>query len=420
MKKLIFSLIFISSANAITLQEAVNKALENNKEILSYKQQIKTAEFQLKVDQTLYLPTIYTQVSQSFYNQTPMTKIPNFPVSFKQSNRDFLKFDIGFSQSLYTGGLTQAKIEASKYNLKATQSFYKEKENQIKAEVIKAYIDVFISKSLIDIYKKELEAVESIYKQQEGFFQEGIITKVDLLQSKVRLAEVKRDLQQAEGNYKIALSRLSQLIGEDLKDENFEPLNIEIKDIPSLDTLIETAYQKRKILDFYKENINQAEKVVEIEKSAFLPKVFLQGDYIYTNQSPYLDPKGNFLLTLGASIEFQTTQPYYKILQAKSNAKKLRFDLQDTKEKIKLELKTAYENYITAKENYKVALESLDYAKEYFELVKEQYTNQLATNTDLLNAESALTRALESKEINYYNLLKSYIDIKKAVGEDIP
>ncbi|WP_028950584.1 TolC family protein [Sulfurihydrogenibium subterraneum] len=419
MKKLIFSLIFISSANAITLQEAVNKALDNNKELLSYKQQIQTAKLQLKVDETLYLPTIYTQVSQSFYNQTPMTKIPNFPVSFKQSNREFLKFDVGFSQYLYTGGLTQSKIRASKYNLKATEALYKEKENQLKAEVIKAYIDVFISKSLIDIYKKELEAVESIYKQQEGFFQQGIITKVDLLQSKVRLSEVKRDLQQAEGNYKIALSRLSQLIGEDVKDENFEPVNIEVKDIPNLDTLTETAYQKRKILDFYKENINQAEKLIDIEKSAFLPKIFLQGDYIYTNQSPYLDPKGNFLLTIGASIEFQTTQPYYKMLQAKSNAKKLRFDLQDTKEKIKLELKTAYENYITAKENYKVALESLEYAKEYFELVKEQYANQLATNTDLLNAESSLTRALESKEINYYNLLKSYIDIKKAVGEDL-
>ncbi|MGC9080751.1 TolC family protein [Sulfurihydrogenibium sp.] len=419
MKKIILSLLIFYFAKALTLDEAIDTALKNNKELSSYRQQIETAKLQLQADKSLYFPTLYTNVSEKIYAKTPITGIPNFPVSFKQSNKEYLSFNVGFNQPIYTGGFTESKIEVSKYNLKASEYLYKEKENQLKADVIKAYIDVFITSSLVEVYKKELQAVESIYKQAEGFFQAGLITKVDVLQSKVRLAEVKRNLQEAQGNYKIALSRLSQLLGEEIKDENFQPVNIEVKDLPDLDTLVETAYKNRKILDFYKESINQAEKIADIEKSAFFPKVFVQGDYIYTNQSPYLYPKGNFLLTVGASIEFQGKIPYYKVLQAKSNAQKIRYDLQDTKEKIKLEIKTAYENYITAKENYKVALESLDYAKEYFEMVKQQYENQLATNTDLLNAESSLTRAMESKEINYYNLIKSYIDIKKAIGEDL-
>ncbi|WP_297888051.1 TolC family protein [Sulfurihydrogenibium sp.] len=419
MKKLIFSIFLVYSANALTLEEAVDKALKNNKELSSYRQQVETAKLQLQADKNLYYPTFYTQIAEKFYNKTPMTVIPNFPISFKQSNKNYLSFNVGFNQPIYTGGFTQAKIDISNYNLKANENLYKEKENQVKADVIKAYIDVFITASLIEVYSKELKAVESIYQQAEGFFKEGLITKVDVLQSKVRIAEVKRNLQEAKGNHKIALSKLSQLVGEEVKDERFEPVKIEIKELPDLDTLVETAYKNRKILDFYKETIKQAEKSAKIEQSAFLPKVFIQGDYIYTNQSPYLDPKGNFMLTVGASVEFQGIMPYYKVLQAKSNAQKIKYDLQDTKEKIKLEIKTAYENYITARENYKVALESLDYAKEYFEMVKQQYENQLATSTDLLNAESSLTRALESKEINYYNLLKSYIDIKKAVGEEL-
>lgn len=419
MKKVILSILIISSSNALTLDEALEKALQNNKELLSYKQQIETAKLQLQADKNLYFPTFYASISEKFYNKTPMTAIPNFPISFKQSNKNYLSYDIGFNQPIYTGGFTQGKIDISKYNLKANEYLYKEKENQIKADVIKAYIDVFSAKALIEVYKKELQAVESIYNQAQEFFKEGLITKVDVLQSKVRLAEVKRNLQEAQGNYKIAVSRLSQLIGENVEDENFQPVNINIQDIPDYETLVDIAYKNRKIINFYQENIKQAEKIAQIENSAFLPKIFIQGDYIYTNQSPYLDPKGNLLITLGASVEFQGMIPYYKVLQAKSNAQKVRYDLQDTKEKIKLEIKTAYENYITAKENYKVALESLDYAKEYFEMVKQQYENQLATNTDLINAESALTRAMESKEINYYNLLKSYIDIKKAIGEDI-
>ncbi len=417
LKKLTFLMFCVSFANGLTLDEAVEKALQNNKELSSYRQQVETARFELQADKNLYFPTFYASISNKIYNQTPMTVIPNFPVSFKQSNKNYISYNVGFNQPIYTGGFTQAKVDISKHNLKANEYLYKEKEANIKAQVIKAYIDVFITSSLIDIYKKELQAVESIYNQAEGFFKEGLITKVDVLQSKVRLAEVRRNLQEAQGSYKIALSKLSQLIGEEIKDENFQPVKIQIQDLPDLNTLVETAYKNRKILKFYEESIKQAEKSAEIEKSGFLPKVFIQGDYIYTNQNPYLYPKGNIVLTIGTSVEFQGIVPYYKMLQAKSNVQKIRYDLQDTKEKIKLEIKTAYENYLTAKENYRLALENLDYAKEYFETVKEQYANQLATSTDLLNAESSLTRSLESKEINYYNLLKSYIDIKMSVGE---
>lgn len=413
------SLIFFSYVSyGITLEESIKLAIENNDGLKSYKQQIISSEYQLKADLNLYLPTLYLNLSQKFYNETPIIKIPNFPISFKQSNKDFLTFNIGLNQSLYTGGLTENKIDISKHSIKSNTFYYKEMENNLKADVIKSYIDVFITKSLIITYQKEYEAIKSIYKQQEEFFKEGLITKVDLLQSKVRLAEVERNLTEAKGNYKVALAKLSKLIGKNLKeDEDFEKPNIDIKEPEDFESLLKIAYKKREIIKYIEENINIGEKKVDIEKSTFLPKVFVQGEYMYTNQSPYLDPKGNFVLTVGASIEFQGIMPYYKILQAKSDVQKLKFQLNDLKENIKLQLKNALENYKTAKENYKVAEDSLSYAKEYFQLVKEQYENQLATNTDLLNAESAYTRSLESRDINYYNLYKSYIDILLITGQ---
>ncbi|MCX7760493.1 MAG: TolC family protein [Hydrogenothermaceae bacterium] len=417
MRKFIFVLLFFSFAKALTLEEAINKAIQNNPELQSIKQQLKSAEFGLKADESLYFPTFFTKASYQYYGKTPMTIIPNFPLSFKQSNQSFKTFNIGFNQTLYSGGQITSKVEASKHNLQGTLYLYKEKENQIKADVIKAYIDLFITASLIDIYKKELQSIESLYKQAEGFFQEGLITKVDLLQTKVRLAEVRKNLTEAQGNHKIAISKLSQLLGEEIKDEKFEPVKMDIPEKLDIKNLLEK--ENRPIVSYYRESIKQLENLEKIESAGFLPKLFIQGEYLYTNQSPYLDPKGNLLFTVGASIQFQGVAPYYKTLQAKSNTSKLRYDLQDTKEKIKLEIKTAYQNFLVAKENYKVSVENLQYAQEYFDLVKEQYANQLATNTDLLNAEAALTRALESKEINYYNLIKSYVDIKKAIGEDL-
>jgi outer membrane protein TolC len=418
MKKLILPILAAwTFSYGLTLQDAINEAVANNPELKSYNQQIVTSEYQLKADENLQFPTFFASASEKFYNKTPMTKIPNFPVSFKQSNKDFFTFDIGLNQAIYTGGQVKNKIQISKHNLEATKYFYKEMEDEITAQVVKAYLDVFVASALVDVYKKEYQAVESIYKQQQEFFKEGLITKVDLLQSKVRLAEVERSLTEAKGNLKIALARLSKLTGKNIQeDEKFEKPVLSIKEPENYQELLEQALNNRNIISFYKENIKQSQAKAEIEKAQFLPKVFVQGEYLYTTQSPYLDPKGNFVFTAGLQVEFQGVEPYYKYLQAKSNTQKLNYDLENIKENIKLEIKTAYENYITAKQNLKVAEESLSYAKEYFELVKEQYANQLATNTDLLNAESSYTKAYESREINFYNLQKAYVDLMKSAG----
>lgn len=417
MKRLILSIFFAGYCYGLTLEEALSTAEQNNKEILSLRQQLNSSQLQLKGDENLYLPTVFAKTSLSAYGETPTSKIPGFPVGFKQANRQFANVNFGINQTIYSGGQISSKVDISKYNVEATKALYKEKLSQLKAETTKAYIDVFVSDSMIDIYKKQLEALQSIYRQAEGFFEAGLITKVDLLQTRVRLAEVQRDLTQAESSKRVAISRLSQLIGKDVSEEIFLPVSISVGDILDFNSLLKEAYEKRGIVQYYRWLLKQSEKLEDIERADFLPKVFAQAEYIYTSQNPYLDPKGNLLFTLGATVQFQGLASYYRILKTRSDTSKIKYEFDNLKENIKLELKTAYENFLVSKENYRVSVENFEYAKEYFELVKQQYENQLATSTDLLNAESALTRAQQSKEINYYNMLKAYIDIKRIVGE---
>jgi len=45
-------------------------------------------------------------------------------------------------------------------------------------------------------------------------------------------------------------------------------------------------------------------------------------------------------------------------------------------------------------------------------MVIEQYENQLASTTDVLDAEATLTKARENYNISYYQLLKAYLKLK--------
>lgn len=401
----------------ITLDEVLQLASQNNKELQSLRQQIQSAQLQLEADRNLQYPQFFARVSASSFLETPMTVIPGFPVAFRQANKQFTNINAGISQVLYSGGQIGSRIEISKYNLEALKALYREKESQIKAETAKAYIDVFVADSLVKIYTGQKQALEAVYRQAEGFFEAGLITRVDILQTKVRLSEVQKELTLAQSRRKVAVSRLSQLTGTDMSGEVFSPVDLQPQQLPEFETLLTSAYRSRGILDYYTQSINQAQKMEVIEKSEMMPKLFAQAEYTYTSQNPYLDPRSNVLLTVGASIQVQALSSHYRVLRAKSDTSKLRYDLENIKENIKLELKTAYEEYIAAAENHRVARDNLAYAEEYFELVKQQYENQLATSTDLLNAESSLTRARQNLEITKYDMLKAYIEILRITGQ---
>ncbi len=421
MKKIILLLFIPFFSYGLSLQEAIKIGLENNKKIKILRQEIQISKIQLKEDKQLYMPFIFGEYKYTLLKDTPYTKIPSsifpLPLSFKQSEKNFYNLDFGISYPVYTGGVRPTKIKISKLQIKEKQYSLKEKENFLKAKIKKAYFDVLMAKGLVDIYKKELKAVEAHLKKVKAFYEEGLVSKVDVLQAQVRYSEVKRDLKKAEGNLETAKSYLAVLIGKKIDYRyNIEPVKIRKRKKLDLYLLIQKAHKNRFLIKELLIKRRQIEKSEKIFKGEFLPKVFLNAVYTKTNQYPYLDPKENIGVSIDISLKFQGIKPYYSILKIKEERKKISILIEDIKQKIALEVKSAYEKVQTSLYNLKVSEDALKQAKQYYEMVVEQYNNQLASGTDVLDAEAALTRARKGKEISYYEYLKSLAELEKAVG----
>ncbi len=204
-------------------------------------------------------------------------------------------------------------------------------------------------------------------------------------------------------------------------DENIDVQNVLIN-VPEeleLKKLEELAIKHRPILKYLNFQKKKIERFADIQKSDFYPKVFAQAKYTYTDQNSYIDPKSNYAVTVGMKLSFRGVEPVDKQKKVKAQEKQLIYKIEDIKSKILLDVKNSYENFQTAKENLQVALSSLDEAQEYYTLVVEQFKNQLASTTDVLNAEAALTAARNGKAISYYQYLKAFIDLERAVGTKI-
>ncbi len=424
MKKITALLLIPFFAYGLSIEEAVKIGLENNREILASKEEVSISKLQLKEDRQLYMPFIfgeyrYTLLKDASFTSLPAGALP-FPFSFKQTEKNFYSLNIGVGYPLYTGGFRSAKIKISKLDIKGKMFSLVEKKNEIKSRIKKAYFDVLMAKSIVEIYKKELKAVKSHLKVVEGFYKEGLVAKVDLLQAQVRLSEVKRDLKKAQGDFNVAKSRLGVLIGKGIDfDFKVEDIKKDIKKDFNLYLLIEKAYQNRGVIKEIRIKRKQLDKMEDIYKSQFLPKVSLNVFYTKTDQYPYLTPKENKGISVDVTLKFQGIKPYYSILKNKKEKKKVLYILDDIKKKISLEVKASYENLITAIYNLDVSEKALKQAREYYQMVVEQYKNQLATGTDVLDAEAALTRARKGREISYYQYLKALTDLEKAVGGKI-
>ncbi len=421
-KKILVASLLPFFSYGLTLEEAVKIGIKNNRELKSYKEDIEIAKYQLKEDKQLYMPYISGSYRYTFLKDTPYMSLPAgsflpVPLSFKQNEKNYYSFSVAIGYPLYTGGVREAKIKISSLDIKGKNYLYKEKENKIKSDIKKAYYDVLMAKKLVQIYKKELEAVKAHLRTVKGFYEEGLVAKVDLLQAQVRISEVKRDLRKAEGNLRVAKSRLAVLLGKDIDYQfSVEEKKEKIKKDFDLFFLIEKAYQNRGIIKEIEIKKKQLKKYTDIYKGNFLPKISTNIFYTKTNQFPYLTPKENTGIEISVSLNFQGIKPYYGILKTKKMKKKIEYILEDIKKKISLDVKSAYENLKTTLYNLDVSEKALKQAEEYYRMVVEQYKNQLASGTDVLDAEAALTRARKGREISYYQYLKAYADLERAVG----
>ena len=420
MKRILFALVPML-AYGLTIDEAVEKAIKQNLQIKQQRVELRKAKIQLKEDYNLWAPEFFLNFSYTTYKDIPYTKIPYgvlpFPLSFKQADKDFKNFSAGINFPIFTGFARLNKISISKLEIKSNRHLLKETINQITAKTKAAYLDALMAQAIVEVYKKQLEAVEKHLYRVKEFHKEGLVTKVDILQTQVKMSEVKRNLRKAEGDLKIAKARLRNILNENINEDlELKPVKLKIPENLDLQALYNLALKNRNIIRSVRLKEKEVEKLEKIRLSSFFPKVAAQAYYFYTDQYPYLDPKDNYALSIGLQWKFQGIKPYYSTLKTKLEARKVKLQLKQLKNNIKLEVKAAYENFQTAKENLKVAEDTLAEAEEYYIMVVEQFKNQLASTTDVLDAESMLTSARKGREISYYQLIKAFVELEKAVG----
>lgn len=418
-------LIFLSSTSSaedaskiLTISEGLRLATDNNRliKIASLNKDMASAD--ILIARSKFLPSINASFRQTYLTHQPGAIFGQERVFISQ--KEYFSYGINLYQTIYDFGANTSRYEASKTFLDVTNLDIARIRNIVALDFISTYFDLLETERMIEVAEKEVERFESHLKVAQSFYEEGTITKNDLLQAEVMLSDAKQRLLTMKNRRAVNVSRINTIlvrpINEDLKVVD---VPMDISEGIELEKAWAMAEKERREIKI----IGHELKILDLEKTAvkseYYPKLFAQGGYNFT-ENRYQFPEGNWSAILGIDLNlfsgWSTKAEVSKVMHRQEQLLEEKRKLMDD---IKLEVEKSYLDLKNALEKILVTKGAANQAEENLRINKIKYEEGIGTSTDVIDAITLLTMA----ETNYcravYELRRAQAELRYATGLDL-
>ncbi len=359
----------LSAQQKYTLEECVEIALENNRNIKQQElnnQQREIAYSQARAD---LLPNLNASAGQSFvYGRS--IGLDNV---YQNTNSSQTSFNIGSNITLFDGLRMKYNIDARKAEMYISEADLERIQDDIVMSVSTVFLQVLLEAQMA---KEEFNQI------------------------------------QAENNLKLSLLDLAQI----MELENFSnfdvvvPNDIEIDEglLLSPTSIYESALIARPEIRGAQYRVSSSETEIQIAKSAYYPSL----SFGASMGSGYYNMSGFENATFGdqlknnrsTSLGFSLSIPIFNKFQVRNSVKNAQIALEYSKlevDKTKIELRKrieqAYYNAVGAESRWKAADKSELASREAYRFAEQKYENGRGTSYELSQAKSNLANVLSDQ-----------------------
>ncbi len=332
---------------------------------------------------------------------------------------------IGFIQPIFMGNKIRELNRIAKSNEEVEHLKHKDEIQNLIVEVDQAYwrvVSLMNKKKLAYQYKALLEKLNS---DVDIMYKEGVATKGDLLNVRVKHNEASLACTKADNGVALSKMALFQLCGLDingnyrLKDED-----IEQEIIPNVNDInMETVFDNRveiKQLDMLSKI---AKSNANIKKGALMPNLAVSANYIVTNPNVYNGFSNKFSGMFNASVilnvpifHFGAKSHIYRAAKYQQNI--VQHKIEQAKELITLQVNQSKYRIEEANKKLETALSNIAAANENLKLANEAYNEGVASIIDLLQAQTAWVSANSERIDAGIEVRLCEVYLLKALGEN--
>jgi len=401
------------NVEVFTLEQTIEKAMKANLSLKISREEIQAAQADKKAQYTNFLPTF--SVTYQYNRMDEGVNIGGFATGAK----DEYSFISSVTQPIFTGFSILRQYDIAKLGLDSAEI----KEKLVRQDIIlkakTVYFMLLQAQKLRKISEQTVIQINAQKNVAENFYQVGMSPLNDLLQAQVELANAKQDLIIAKNNMENAESDFNTLLRR--------PINtpVAVKDIldylpfeKDLDYCLAQADKNRLEIKIADLDFEIAEKEVQLAKKDYYPSINLEGNYFregtewdVNGGEGIFDPEGWNVLAVAKWNFFEWGRTSYGINEKKSRLSQAQFRKEEILDNIQQEVKKAFLRTQEAEKAIITVEKAIEQAKENFRINQERYKEQMATSTDVLDAQTLLSKTMT----NYYNALYAYKISKAAL-----
>ena len=413
MKKVLIAALLLSTGafaqnGPWTLQQCIDYALEHNLTVKQSSISVEQKEIAVNTAEGRRLPGVAASGSQNFSFGRGLTA----DNTYANTNTTSTGFTIGADLPIFQGFDISNGIKLSKLDLAAATADLDKAKDDIRVAVAQAYVQILYDKELLGVARNQVETDEYQLERVKAMMASGKASAAEVSAQQATLAQSKLSLTQAEGNLKLAILDLSQLLelgspeGFDVATPDESALEPQLLLNP--EQIYEEAVDIKPAIISEKLKLDYAATSIERAKGGYLPSLSLSGGLgsnFYTSSGFEHKTfgeqlKNNFSQFVGLSLNVPifsrfSTRNNVRSAQLSYNSQELQ--LENVKRALYKEIQQAYYNAITAQSRNASSLEAARSAEQSFNLTKEKYENGKANITEYNEAKN---RWLEA-ESNY-------------------
>ena len=397
----------------MTLEQCRELALEHNKQIQMAQADAVASDYLVQSAKTKYLPRIDFAGGWINPGDRPLRPFAinfNIPGVTPQGFSIPLDFISVAPKEVYTGGFTLRQpifmgfkiVEANKiarYTSELLHEKVKMEEADVLASVDEAFWRVISVQEKVTLAQTYKSLLDHLGQDLENLYTEGMTTRNEVLKVQVKKNEVELSLVKAKNGLALSKMLLGQIIGVDANQIELDTGIISEEQLSSrLLALTNNDTIERAEIVMLRNKVAITESARKMVKSQFLPNIFLTAGYNWTQPNLYKGTQNNFggdwMIGVGVQIPVLTWgDRLHQVHMADQQVAKAKLELQDSQEKINLQIQQNRFKHAEALKRMELTKLSKEQAEENLRITKNSLLEGMNSIRDILEAQAMWEKA---------------------------
>lgn len=304
------------------------------------------------------------------------------------------RFGITVNAPLFDQWQSATRIKRAQLGQQQAAAQTNQIEQQVRFETLRAFYGLLLAQAKQEVSQEAVKLAEADVKLSRDRVEAGTSVVSDLLAAEVQLAEARQQAIQTDGDIVTAEAALNTAMGLPVNtSQRITGQLVEKKfDLAGQEELIRLAIENRPDLNRSGLMARSGEVQVQGARNEFLPRVDVFASF-GASRNNFTSGSSDYVV--GASVTFNLFDAgrNARIAQARAEASLAASQQQQLTNQIRFEVVRAHQQFMTARERLKVAERIINQASEALRITQDRYQAGLTTITEVLRAETTLTRA---------------------------